>query len=58
MFERAWAALDGKKKWIGLILATVMCWFGKISGEVWLASYTAFCAAETVKAVKGRGQSG
>ncbi|MGE5552813.1 MAG: hypothetical protein ACM3XZ_02680 [Betaproteobacteria bacterium] len=57
MVEQIWRAFGGRK-FLAFMAATVLCWFGRISGEAWVAAMGLYLAANvTQKAVAGKGGS-
>ncbi len=46
--EKFWRAIGGRK-FIGFVLATILCFYGKISGEIWLIAFSIYCSANVVQ---------
>jgi len=42
--KNMWRILGGRK-FLGFLLATLLCYTGKISGEIWIIAFTVYCGA-------------
>jgi|YelNatPaOPRAMG01_1025707.scaffolds.fasta_scaffold419820_1 hypothetical protein len=54
--EKFWRTVGGRK-FVGFILATVLCVMGKISDQIWLATFMTYCTANVVQKIKGGGNN-
>lgn len=48
MLDKIWRALGGRK-FLAFVAATILCWFGKITGEIWLMAMGFFVGANVAQ---------
>lgn len=48
--EKVWRMLGGRK-FLGLILATILCYVGRLSGEMWVIAFSVYCGANVSQKV-------
>jgi len=41
----------GSRKFIGFLIGTLLCVFGKISGETWFAVFAVYCGANVAQKI-------
>lgn len=47
-FYKIWHLLGGRK-FVGLVLATVLCFEGKLTGDMWIIAFAVYCGANVAQ---------